>query len=195
MDIKETLASAIKAAAQKAIDEGKVKSGELPEVLLEVPPQKEFGDFATNFAMQSARSLKCNPRMIAQAVVDNLDCAYIEKTEIAGPGFINFYLKQDWMYDMLAQIIAAGDSYGNLVQENKEKIQLEYVSANPTGPLHVGHGRGAAVGSALANLMKAAGYDVTREYYINDAGNQINNLAASVNARYLQELGLIVYSS
>ena len=189
MDIKETLASAIKAAAQKAIDEGKVKSGELPEVLLEVPPQKEFGDFATNFAMQSARSLKCNPRMIAQAVVDNLDCAYIEKTEIAGPGFINFYLKQDWMYDMLAQIIAAGDNYGNLVQENKEKIQLEYVSANPTGPLHVGHGRGAAVGSALANLMKAAGYDVTREYYINDAGNQINNLAASVNARYLQELG------
>ena len=189
MDIKETLASAIKAAAQKAIDEGKVKSGELPEVLLEVPPQKEFGDFATNFAMQSARSLKCNPRMIAQAVVDNLNCAYIEKTEIAGPGFINFYLKQDWIYDMLAQIIAAGADYGNLVQENKEKIQLEYVSANPTGPLHVGHGRGAAVGSALANLMQAAGYDVTREYYINDAGNQINNLAASVNARYLQELG------
>ncbi len=189
MDIKETLASAIKAAAQKAIDEGKVKSGELPKVLLEVPPQKEFGDFATNFAMQSARSLKCNPRMIAQAVVDNLDCAYVEKAEIAGPGFINFYLKQDWLYDMLAQIIAAGENYGNLVQENREKIQLEYVSANPTGPLHVGHGRGAAVGSALANLMKAAGYDVTREYYINDAGNQINNLAASVNARYLQELG------
>jgi len=183
------LAAAITAAAQKAIAQGTLKEGALPEVLLEVPPQKEFGDFATNFAMQSARSLKCNPRMIAQAVIDNLDCAYIAKTEIAGPGFINFYLKQDWMYDMLAQIIAQGGQYGNLQNACKEKIQIEYVSANPTGPLHVGHGRGAAVGSALANLMKAAGYDVTREYYINDAGNQINNLAASVNARYLQLQG------
>ncbi len=189
MDIKNILAAAITAAAQKAIAQGTLKEGALPEVLLEVPPQKEFGDFATNFAMQSARSLKCNPRMIAQAVIDNLDCAYIAKTEIAGPGFINFYLKQDWMYDMLAQIIAQGDQYGNLQNACKEKIQIEYVSANPTGPLHVGHGRGAAVGSALANLMKAAGYDVTREYYINDAGNQINNLAASVNARYLELQG------
>ena len=192
MDIKQILAAAIKAAAQKAIDEGTVKGGELPEVLLEVPPQKEFGDFATNFAMQSARALKCNPRMIAQAVVNNLDCAYVEKMEIAGPGFINFYLKQDWMYDMLAGIIAEGENYGNLVSDCKEKIQVEYVSANPTGPLHVGHGRGAAVGSALANLMKAAGMNVSREYYINDAGNQINNLAASVNARYLEQLGQTV---
>lgn len=192
MDIKQILAAAIKAAAQKAIDEGAVKGGELPEVLLEVPPQKEFGDFATNFAMQSARSLKCNPRMIAQAIVNKLDCAYVEKMEIAGPGFINFYLKQDWMYDMLAGIIAEGENYGNLVSDCKEKIQLEYVSANPTGPLHVGHGRGAAVGSALANLMKAAGMNVSREYYINDAGNQINNLAASVNARYLEQLGQTV---
>lgn len=192
MDIKQILAAAIKAAAQKAIDEGTVKGGDLPEVLLEVPPQKEFGDFATNFAMQSARALKCNPRMIAQAVVNNLDCAYVEKMEIAGPGFINFYLKQDWMYDMLAGIIAEGENYGNLVSDCKEKIQVEYVSANPTGPLHVGHGRGAAVGSALANLMKAAGMNVSREYYINDAGNQINNLAASVNARYLEQLGQTV---
>ena len=192
MDIKQILAAAIKAAAQKAIDEGTVKGGDLPEVLLEVPPQKEFGDFATNFAMQSVRALKCNPRMIAQAVVNNLDCAYVEKMEIAGPGFINFYLKQDWMYDMLAGIIAEGENYGNLVSDCKEKIQVEYVSANPTGPLHVGHGRGAAVGSALANLMKAAGMNVSREYYINDAGNQINNLAASVNARYLEQLGQTV---
>ena len=192
MDIKQILATAIKAAAQKAIDAGTVKGGELPEVLLEVPPQKEFGDFATNFAMQSARALKCNPRMIAQAVVDNMDCAYVEKMEIAGPGFINFYLKQDWIYDVLAGIIAEGENYGNLVSDCKEKIQVEYVSANPTGPLHVGHGRGAAVGSALANLMKAAGMDVSREFYINDAGNQINNLAASVNARYLEQLAQTV---
>ncbi len=190
MNIKEILAQSIKDAAQRAIEAGTVKEGELPAVVLEVPPQKEFGDFATNFAMQAARSLKCNPRMVAQAVVDNLACAYIDKTEIAGPGFINFYLKQDWVYSLLSNILAQGDSYGDLKQENPEKIQLEYVSANPTGPLHVGHGRGAAVGSALANLMKAAGYNVTREYYINDAGNQIENLAASVNARYLALMGV-----
>ena len=192
MDIKEILAGAIKKAALTAIEKGTVKEGELPEVLLEVPPQKEFGDFASNFAMQSARSLKCNPRIVAQAVIDNLDCAYVDRAEIAGPGFINFYLKDNWLSDMFANIVKAGENYGNLTAPSKEKIQLEYVSANPTGPLHVGHGRGAAVGSSLANLMKAAGYDVTREYYINDAGNQINNLAASVNARYLEAYGIDV---
>ncbi len=192
MDIKEILAGAVKKAALTAIEKGTVKEGELPEVLLEVPPQKEFGDFATNFAMQSARTLKCNPRIVAQAVIDNLDCAYVEKAEIAGPGFINFYLKDNWLSDMFANIVKAGENYGNLKAPTNEKIQIEYVSANPTGPLHVGHGRGAAVGSALANLMKAAGYDVTREYYINDAGNQINNLAASVNARYLEAFDIDV---
>ena len=192
VNMKEALAAAIKAAAVKAIAAGTIKEGDLPEVLLEVPPQKEFGDFATNFAMQSARGLKCNPRLVAQAVIDNLDCPYVAKAEIAGPGFINFYLKQNWTAELLASIVAAGADYGNLPARGGEKIQLEYVSANPTGPLHVGHGRGAAVGSSLANLLKAAGYDVTREYYINDAGNQINNLAASVNARYLEELGVDV---
>ena len=190
MDIKDILAAAIKAAAQKAIDSGSLKPGTLPEVMLEVPPQKEFGDFATNFAMQSARSLHCAPRQIAQAVVDNLDCASVEKAEIAGPGFINFYLNQNWTSDLLASIIAAGENYGNLPANDFGRIQVEYVSANPTGPLHIGHARGAAVGSAMVNLLRAAGYDVESEYYINDAGNQMNNLAASVNARYLQLLKL-----
>lgn len=190
MNIKELLAQSIEAAARKAIADKKINDGELPKVVLEVPPQKEFGDFATNFAMQSAKSLHCNPRIAAQAIIDELACPFIEKTEIAGPGFINFYLKQDWIYELLTNIIQAGADYGTLTQTNPAKIQLEYVSANPTGPLHVGHGRGAALGSALANLMRAAGYNVEREYYINDAGNQINNLAASVNARYLAELGV-----
>ena len=185
MDIKDILAAAIKAAAQKAIDSGSLKPGVLPEVMLEVPPQKEFGDFATNFAMQSARSLHCAPRQIAQAVVDNLDCASVERMEIAGPGFINFYLKQNWTSDLLSSIIAAGEDYGNLPANDFGRVQVEYVSANPTGPLHIGHARGAAVGSAMVNLLRAAGYDVESEYYINDAGNQMNNLAASVNARYL----------
>ena len=189
MDIKSVLTEAIIKTAKAAITAGVVKDGILPEVLLEIPPKKEFGDFATNFAMQSARALRCNPRVLAQYIVENLDCPYVKKAEIAGPGFINFYLDPDWVYDMLAQIVEAGENYGNLPKASGEKIQLEYVSANPTGPLHVGHGRGAAVGSALANLLKAAGYDVEQEYYINDAGNQMNNLARSVNARYLELLG------
>lgn len=190
MDIKDTLALAIKQAAQAAIDKGILKAGNLPEVFLEVPPQKQFGDFATNFAMQSARSLKCNPRQIAQAVVDNLDCASVDRMEIAGPGFINFYLKENWTAELLGSILAAGENYGNLPANDLGRIQVEYVSANPTGPLHVGHARGAAVGSAMVNLLRAAGYAVESEYYINDAGNQMNNLAASVNARYLQLLKL-----
>ena len=189
MDIKTVLTDAIIKTAKNAIAAGVVKDGTLPEVQLTVPPKKEFGDFASNFAMQSARALHCNPRVLAQYIVENLDCPYVKKAEIAGPGFINFYLNPDWVYDMLARIVEAGENYGNLPKASDEKIQLEYVSANPTGPLHVGHGRGAAVGSALANLLKAAGYDVEQEYYINDAGNQMNNLARSVNARYLELLG------
>ena len=189
MDIKAILSDAIVKTAQQAIATGVVKEGTLPEVQLTVPPKKEFGDFATNFAMQSARALRCNPRVLAQYIVDHLDCAYVKRMEIAGPGFLNFYLDPDWVYDMLAHIVEAGENYGNLPKASDEKIQVEYVSANPTGPLHVGHGRGAAVGSALSNLLKAAGYDVEQEYYINDAGNQMNNLARSVNARYLELLG------
>ena len=189
VDIKTVLTDAIIKTAKNAIAAGVVKDGTLPEVQLMVPPKKEFGDFASNFAMQSARALRCNPRVLAQYIVENLDCPYVKKAEIAGPGFINFYLNPDWVYDMLARIVEAGENYGNLPKASDEKIQLEYVSANPTGPLHVGHGRGAAVGSALANLLKAAGYDVEQEYYINDAGNQMTNLARSVNARYLELLG------
>jgi arginyl-tRNA synthetase len=189
VDIKSVLSDAIIKTAKNAIAAGVVKDGTLPEVQLTVPPKKEFGDFASNFAMQSARALRCNPRVLARYIVENMDCPYVKKAEIAGPGFINFYLNPDWVYDMLARIVDAGENYGNLPKASDEKIQLEYVSANPTGPLHVGHGRGAAVGSALGNLLKAAGYDVEQEYYINDAGNQMNNLARSVNARYLELLG------
>lgn len=173
-------------AAQKAMTEGVFQIETLPDIILEVPPKKEFGDFATNFAMQSAKTAKMNPRKIAEAIIERMSEPWLEKTEIAGPGFINFYLKANIIYDQLAGIIAAGRNYGNLPKKDAAKIQVEYVSANPTGPLHVGHGRGAAAGSALVNLLRAAGYEVSSEYYINDAGNQIDNLAASVNARYLE---------
>ncbi len=191
MDIKSELTASILAALDQAAAEGKIPAGaDWPEIQFEVPPQKEFGDFATNFAMQAARVARMNPRVLARQVVDNLTSPLVERLEIAGPGFINFYLKPDWLTAMLADILRQGENYGQCVAPTDELIQIEFVSANPTGPLHVGHGRGAAVGSALANLMRAAGYRVKTEYYINDAGNQINNLAASVNARYLELLGI-----
>lgn len=192
MDIKDTLTAAIKGAAQSAIDDGVFPSGVLPDVALEVPPQKEFGDFATNFAMQSARVFHKNPRQIAEELASRIKGDWLEKTEVAGPGFLNFYLRGNVIYNSFKKILEQGDSFGNLPKKDAAKIQVEYVSANPTGPLHVGHGRGAAAGSALVNLLRAAGYTVESEYYINDAGNQMNNLARSVNARYLELLGRAV---
>ncbi|SDE22913.1 arginine--tRNA ligase [Sporomusa acidovorans] len=189
MDIRQQLIAAIGQAAAKAVADGVFSAGQLPEIVLEVPPQKEFGDYATNFAMQSAKAAKKNPRVIAQAIIDRLSEPWLEKALLAGPGFINFYLKSDILYQELASILAAGENFGQTTTGQGERVQVEFVSANPTGPLHVGHGRGAAVGSALVNLLRAAGYKVEAEYYINDAGNQMDNLAASVNARYLELLG------
>ena len=139
--------------------------------------------------MQSARAFHMNPRKIAEALIERVQGDWLDRAEIAGPGFINFYLKSNVIYDSFRRIIGRGEDYGNLPAKDAERIQVEYVSANPTGPLHVGHGRGAAAGSALVNLLRAAGYSVSSEYYINDAGNQVDNLAASVNARYLELLG------
>ncbi|MBE6084318.1 MAG: arginine--tRNA ligase [Selenomonas ruminantium] len=189
MDIKDTLTEAIVAAAKSAIADGVFPEGELPTVVLEVPPQKEFGDFATNFAMQSARVFHKAPRQIAEELVKRIEGDWLDHAQIAGPGFLNFYLKGNVLYDSFQKILDEGEKYGQLPKKDAPKIQVEYVSANPTGLLHVGHGRGAAAGSALVNLLRAAGYPVESEYYINDAGNQMNNLARSVNARYLELLG------
>ncbi len=189
MEIKEILLESIENAAKEAIKEGVFPEAQLPKIILEVPPKKELGDFATNVAMQSAKAFHMNPRMIAQELQKRIQGDWLDHIEIAGPGFINFYLKSNVLYDGLAAIIARGEGFGQLPQKDMAPVQVEYVSANPTGPLHVGHGRGAAAGSALVNVMRAAGYPVTSEYYINDAGNQINNLARSVNHRYLELLG------
>ena len=189
MDMKEKLAAAVRAAAERGSAEGVFPEAELPAVELEVPPKKEMGDFATNFAMKSARAFHKSPRQIAEALSERFPKDGIDRVEIAGPGFINFYLARDVIYDGLRAAIAAGEAYGNLPKKDGLPVQVEYVSANPTGPLHVGHGRGAAVGSALVNLLRAAGYTVEAEYYINDAGNQIDHLAESVNARYLELCG------
>ena len=189
MEIKARLQEAIAAAATKAIAAGELPEAPLPEVLLEVPPQKDLGDFSTNFAMQGAKLFKKAPRQIAEALIKHLDADFVDKVEVAGPGFINFYLNAGTITDNLRSIIARLDTFGTLPKNNLGKMQIEYVSANPTGPLHIGHGRGAAAGSAMVNICRAAGYDVQAEYYINDAGSQVDNLAKSVNHRYLELLG------
>jgi arginyl-tRNA synthetase len=189
MEMKELLKQGIAEAMERAMQAGTLPQGEYPTIILEVPPQKEFGDFATNIAMQSARVAHKAPRFIAEAIVGQMDYPWLTKAEIAGAGFINFFLNNSVMYDTLRHILEAGPEFGKAPIRPDDTVQVEYVSANPTGPLHVGHGRGAAYGSALVNLLRAAGYAVEAEYYINDAGNQMDNLAASVNARYLELLG------
>src|SRR5690625_5970278 len=163
----------------------------MPQVILEKPKDKSHGDFATNIAMQLARIAKKAPRQIAEDITANLDHskASIEKVDIAGPGFINFFMKNDYLGELIPTILQAGDTYGKTDIGQGERIQVEFVSVNPTGDLHLGHARGAAFGDVLCNVLAAAGYEVEREYYINDAGNQIDNLALSVEARYMQAVG------
>ena len=194
MQIKQEIEQAIMTAAERAAAEGLLPQGAaLPPIVLEEPPEKDMGDVATNFAMQSARVFRKSPKAIAEIIVSYLRGDWLERTEIAGPGFINLYLKPSVYADMLRGVLAAGEAYGQLpARADAPRVQVEYVSANPTGPLHVGHGRGAAVGSALVKLLRAAGYAVDSEYYVNDAGNQMNLLAVSVNARYLELLGQAV---
>lgn len=186
--VKERLKEEIKAAVLKA---NLAKEEEIPTVILEVPKDKEHGDYSTNMAMQLARIAKKAPRLIAEDLVKNFDQskASIEKIDIAGPGFINFYMNNQYLTDLIPAIMEAGNRYGESDAGKNEKVQVEFVSANPTGSLHLGHARGAAFGDSLCNILEKAGYEVTREYYINDAGNQIHNLALSVEARYLEALG------
>lgn len=187
--MKEKLIKTIEQAVDNAVKSGAFSVERIPEFALEIPPQKEFGDYAANIAMVLTRQAKKPPRAIAEAILQNMAKQdWLERAEIAGPGFINFYLKSTWLYDALAKVPEAGDDYGHSDIGKGERVQVEFVSANPTGPLHVGHGRGAAVGSVLANILAAAGYDVSKEFYINDAGNQTDSLADSVIARYLQAL-------
>jgi len=189
LSLQQNLKEEIKAAVLKA---NLASESEIPQIVLEVPKDKAHGDYSTNIAMQLARVAKKAPRQIAEEVIKHLDVqkVSVEKTEIAGPGFINFYLNNQYLTELIPTILSEGDRYGHTNHGGKKKIQVEFVSANPTGDLHLGHARGAAVGDSLCNILDAAGYDVSREYYINDAGNQIHNLAKSVEARYFQALGL-----
>jgi len=158
------------------------------DVEIEIPKEKSHGDFSINTAMKLTKILKMPPRDIAKNLVDAMvfDGSYIEKCEIAGPGFINFYLKSDWLYDGLRLIDKLGDNYGRTDIGEGKKVMVEFVSANPTGPMHMGNARGGALGDGIASVLDAAGYDVTREFYINDAGAQIEKFGKSLEARYMQ---------
>ncbi len=193
MNIVEQVQSKLKEEIRAAVVKANLATEEqIPDVVLEIPKEKAHGDYSTNMAMQLARVAKKAPRMIAEALIENFDRskASIEKIELAGPGFINFYMNNAYLTDLIPTVLDAGDAYGETTVGGKQKVQVEFVSANPTGDLHLGHARGAAVGDSLSNILAKAGYDVSREYYINDAGNQINNLAVSIEARYFQALGL-----
>jgi arginyl-tRNA synthetase len=193
MNIVEQVQSKLKDEIRAAVIKANLATeDQIPDVILEVPKEKSHGDYSTNMAMQLARVAKKAPRVIAEALIENFDRskASIEKMEMAGPGFINFYMNNAYLTDLIPTVLDAGEKYGETNVGGKQKVQVEFVSANPTGDLHLGHARGAAVGDSLCNILAKAGYDVSREYYINDAGNQINNLALSVEARYFQALGM-----
>ncbi|WP_148135272.1 arginine--tRNA ligase [Candidatus Formimonas warabiya] len=181
----------IEQAAQKAKAAGQLDFSALPDFVLEVPREKMHGDFATNIAMLMAKEARLAPRKIAEIMVGHFSTegTWIDRIEIAGPGFINFYLNHTWVYDVLPVILEQDDAYGKSKVGKGKKVQVEFVSANPTGVLHMGNARGAALGDSLASVLAAAGFDVSREFYINDTGNQIEKFAKSLEARYLQLLG------
>ncbi len=190
IDVVNKLKTAVEDAVKKSILSGALINAEIPPFVIEVPADKKNGDFATNAAMACARAFRTAPRKIADAIVSNIDLSntYIDRCEIAGPGFINFFLSASYYSDILKEIAEQGNNYGNSDFGKGEKVMVEFVSANPTGPMHMGNARGGALGDCLAAVMDKAGYDVWREFLVNDAGNQIEKFANSLNARFIQQI-------
>ena len=188
--IRQEIRSTTTKACEVCLSQGAFLVDAIPEVSLEVPRERGFGDFSTNLAMQMAKTAKMPPRKVAEALIAAMDLVGtdIQKVEVAGPGFINFTLKPEWMAEAVRLIREKGADYGQLDIGRGVKVNVEFVSANPTGPLHMGNARGGALGDCIAGVLAKAGYDVTREFYINDAGNQIEKLGLSLEARYLQQL-------
>jgi len=188
--VKKRLAACLQQAVIDAQREGNIVTAALPEVTIEHPQNPEHGDFASGLPLKLARTMKMPPLTIAERLVKHMSPPpEIGKVAIAPPGFINFTLRDDWLAKQVESILTADESYGNLTLGQDSHIQIEFVSVNPTGPLHVGHGRGAVLGSTLANILTAAGYSVEKEYYLNDAGSQIDAFTRSLHTRYQQCLG------
>ena len=190
-EIKQDLIKRLEAALAMAKKKGTLSYEVLPAYVIETPREKEHGDFATNLAMAMAKEARMAPRKIAETILSELDItgSYIAKTEVAGAGFINFFLNHDWLYRVPAVVHEMGEKFGSVELGKGMKVQVEFVSANPTGLLHMGNARGGAIGDSLGNLLQFAGYDVEKEFYINDAGNQIRLLGKSLDARFLQLMG------
>lgn len=188
--MKQDLAALLEASIKKLKENNIVDNDFATPVQIEYARDNQHGDFASNIALMACKSAGMNPRDLAQKLIDHLpESTIIEKVEIAGPGFINFFLSPKRFLQVIPEILKQGARYGESNVGQGQRVHLEYVSANPTGPLHVGHGRGAAFGSCVANLLSAAGFEVHREYYVNDAGRQMRILTLSVWLRYLQEQG------
>jgi arginyl-tRNA synthetase len=191
MIFKQKLSEALKAAVIKAQEQGILAISALPEISVDHPQKKEHGDYASNLPLKLARAAGLSPQVIAAKIIELIpELPEISQMSIAAPGFINFSLNQSWLNKQVEEILKFGDTYGEIDLGGKRSIQLEFVSGNPTGPLHVGHGRGAVLGSALANVLSIAGFNVKREYYINDAGSQLEAFNRSLYARYKQCLGI-----
>ncbi len=175
-------------AMKKAMEVGTLPQAEIPEYVIEIPADRKNGDFASNAAMVSARAFRMAPVKIASAILEQIDCngSNIERCEIAGPGFLNFYLSESWYAGVVDTVLLLGDDYGKTDLGKGKRILVEFVSANPTGPMHIGNARGGAIGDCLASVLSAAGYDADREFYVNDAGNQINKFGMSLSLRYQQ---------
>ena len=184
------VAQLTQAAYEKAVEAGKLPAGAEVKATIEIPKDTAHGDYASSYAMAGAKALHMAPRAIAQTIVDHLDLegSYFQKVEIAGPGFLNFTLGPKWYQEVLADVEREGAQYGANTEGHGEKVMVEFVSANPTGPMHMGNARGGVLGDTLANVLKRDGCDTWKEFYVNDAGNQIHKFAVSINARYLQLL-------
>ena len=189
-NIRVHVRNLVENALAAAVKKGELPPSEISEIIMDTPKEKEHGEFSTNIAMQLARQVRKAPAQTAAILISNMDYSntYIEKAECAGPGFINFYLKTEWLYEALKIILNERDDYGRINIGEGKKVMVEFVSANPTGPLHMGNARGGALGDCIASVLEAAGYDVTREFYVNDAGNQIEKFGISLEARYIQQL-------
>lgn len=187
MSIRSLLRNIIESSLEENRASGRLVTESFPPVVIEIPADPLHGDFATNIAMQLARNEKKAPRVVAELLINHLlqSTTIFARIDVAGPGFINFTLNTSFWQTKLVEAVASGEQYGRSDTGRSQKIQIEFVSANPTGPLHIGHGRGAAIGDTLCRLMEKAGWSVTREFYYNDAGQQIANLALSVQARCL----------
>ena len=188
--LKYKIARLLEQAAKKAQAEGLLPAIALPEVIVEHPQNPEHGDYASSLPLKLAKAARMAPMTIADTLAKLLtETREVKKVSAAAPGFLNFTLTDKWLAEQVEEILSAGNDYGNLALGKGSKVQIEFVSVNPTGPIHVGHGRGAVLGSTLANVLSVAGYAVKREYYVNDAGNQMDAFFRSLYCRYLQALG------